>query len=474
MNSANDTNNNELEQTVTIQTKKISEMEKKIGDLYNNQNNFMEMMEKMNNLSFQILDEIRELKEKNYDNQANKYKTSNYNSSNVNYIDSNKHQTRKVTYSSGLNFYNPERHLNVIDETKADLLYSSEKNRNSIINNLQEPEKDKEFARDKSPLNHNILIENNYENKFNRISSKEKYLTNNYFLGQNNNNYYNNSNINQNNKYTIEQENSRYNIRKHSNSRTNTQNNFNSQNNNNNINNNNSKNNSFYTNKFSNINNNFLNDIGDDETIFSISNDINILRNNLNERNNDFNDAAAFGKIMEILPSFFKNEKLFSNFEIKDKTIKRIKSSYDFGYFGIRCRDPLDSSGGKYYFSLYLQNTLKSNIFLGMTSDARMGVPNGYHKSHNTFMYNLSNCDAFLRTNSQMGNFVRKGKTGDIYTFYVDFEFKFIKLFLNGNELSHNNITIYSNENSFYPCIDIKDADDSVSFVDRIILNFSN
>lgn len=473
MKTGKDPNHIELEQTVTTQKNKIGELEKKISDLYNNQNYFIEMMEKMNNLSFQILEEIKELKEKNSENQIsyNQNNNKNYNSSfnynqninnnnnqynnpttnnNSNYLSNNDNRLNaaKSPFSSGSHFYDASKQLNVINETKADLLYSIEKNRNSAGKYLQDPESNREFgSMAKSPFNQFNLIENNYEIKIKKNTQSEK-----------NQNLFSN-------KYYIEQDNSRYKIRKQSLSRTNTQNNFYNQTDKNN--------NSFYTNKFSNLNNNFLNEICDDETIFSLSNDINLLGNNLNEKN-EFCEAAAYAKIMEILPSFFKNEKLFSNFEIKEKTIKKIPSKYDYGYFGIRCRDPLDSAGGKYYFNVYLQNTLKSNIFIGITSDARMGIPGGYHKSHNTFMYNLSNCDAFVRTNSLIGNFVRKGKSGDIYTFYADFEFKFIKLFLNGNELNHNNITVYSNESTFYPCVDLKDADDTVTFVDRIILNFNN
>jgi len=391
----------------------------------------MEMMEKMNNLSFQVLEEIKELKDNRKINNLKNF--------------DHKIQLVKSNYSSAINFYDSKNQLNVINETKGDLLYSTEKNRNSSTKKLVEIEKDNMGYnyQNKNPFKQYSEIDNKYD--FSRSKNLNK--------------------INNNNKYIID-DNSRYNIRKQSTSQANTLNNFYPNNNEN-------KNTSFYTNKFSNINNNFLNEIADDETMFSISNEIHLLRNNLNFDKNEYEDAA-YSKIIEILPSFFRNEKLFSSFEIKDKTIKRILSNYDFGYFGIRCKDPLDSTGGKYYFNIYLQNTLKSNIFFGITSDARMGVPGGYHKSHNTFMYNLSNCDAFLRTNNSIGNFGRKGRSGDIYTFYVDFEFKFMKLFLNGNELNHNNIVLYSNETSFYPCLDMKDAEDTITFVDRIVLNFNN
>ena len=45
-----------------------------------------------------------------------------------------------------------------------------------------------------------------------------------------------------------------------------------------------------------------------------------------------------------------------------------------------------------------------------------------------------------------------------------------MKLFLNGNEINSNFINI-ENENIFYPCLDIKDPNDKVRFVDNIFIN---
>jgi len=458
-----------LENTVITQKKKISDLEKKISDLYNNQNNFMEMLDKMNNLSFQILEEIKDLKERNGENPNGYiFNNNNYNNNtnfNTKYLtyDYNKHLDGKTALSNYRLIGNHKNlNFNAINETKAETRFSLEKTRNISS----------KYSKEKEPFNmrNNYtqynLIENNFDNKVDRKSIEKTLNLYNYKDNSDHDNFL--SNFNKRQTY----------------SRSNTQNNINSNNNINNYSNLNYEknninnvinNNSFYTNKFSNFNNNLLGEGGDDDTIYAISNDINNLRNNLKENNKSAKkEKLSYGKNMEITPSFFKNEKLFNNFDINEKTIKKNYSSYDYGFFGIRCRDPLDSSEGKYYFNVHLQTTNKSNIFIGITSDPRMAVPGGYHKSHNTFMYNLSNSEAYVRTTSQTGNFARKGRAGDIYTFYVDFELKIIKLFLNGNELNSNNITIYTNENKFYPCIDLKDVDDSVSFVDRIILNFNN
>ena len=391
--------------------------------MYNNQSYFMEMMEKMNNLSFQILEEIKEIKEKKNSSSA-----QNFNKKNNTY--------------NNINVYENNKNLNVINETKSDLMYSTDKNKNP--KHLFDTDKNNhgEYAGliSKPYVKYNLL-----ENK-NDLKSSDK---NPYDLNKNN----------LNNKYKPS---TNSDTRKRSGSKGATVNNLN-----------NDKMNSFLTNKYSNFNNNFLNEIAD-ETILSITNDINIFQNNILNDKNDSNEGGSFNRITEVVPTFFKNDKLFCNFEIRDKSIKKVNLNYDYGYFGIRCRDPLRTNGGRYYFNVYLQNTYKSNIFIGITSDARMGVPGGYHKSHNTFMYSLINCDAYVRNNTLIGNFIRRGRTGDIYTFFVDFEFKFIKLFLNGNELNHNNINIYDNQENYYPCIDIKDSEDCISFVDRIILNFNN
>jgi len=421
MKPGTDKNHIDLEETMGSQKKKIYDLEKKIGDLYNNQNYFIEMMEKMNNLSFQILEEIRELKEKNCENENQNYKNHNdkYNpnyNSNLNYD----YNTNQIRRNNNFNNYKNSDYLaktqnknqnNIENDQYANSRYSKEKNRNisSTIKYLNDSSKSRENSVGRLAFNYNN--EPNYNNsKYNTT------LKPNYAKGNNNAN---------------------------------------------------EKTNSFITNKYSNINNNI-----DDETIFSLSNEINLLKNNLNDRNDNNNYP---NNINEIIPSFFKNEKLFSNFEIQEKTIKKVfSSSYDYGFFGIRCRDAINSSQGKYFFSIYLNNTNKSNINIGMTTDARMGIPGGFHDSHNSFMYNLVNCEAYIRASHQPANYSRRGKSGDIYTFYVDFDSNYIKLFLNGNELNHNSITIYQGDSKFYPCIDIKDENDSISFVDRIILNFTN
>jgi hypothetical protein len=528
----------------------------------------MGMMEKMNILSFQILDEIKELKEKNTINTNTNTINNNIDTISQTYSQKNIKQNintntpnkikRQYLNNSCLSYdYLKDQRerdqkdskdfiydLNVINETKRELISSTiKKNNNNIINNntiINNPQsKEPKNYTDYYKTNNNFnfpkfnLLENKYENPQIQKNSndfyKYKYQLDNLNLNQNIklnnlnnlNNFDNETTSNNSGSLSnyVNVTKSKSKSRKLSNSKT--SNNF-YQNYNQNQNKNNSKNNSFYTNKISNINNynlndnendnenyddlNNLNDIynndnnNNDESIHLSSNDIkiNLLRNNLNEKkhensNSNFNfnlntynthnnnnikdkNKDNKNKIYETLPSFFKNEKLFSSFEIRDRVIKKISTSNEFGYFGIRSRDPMEMEclDKKYYFSIYIQNTNKSNIFIGITSDNRMGISGGFHKTHNSLMYNLSNCDAYDRNSVIMGNIARKGRTGDIYTFYVDFEFKFMKLFLNGNEINHNNIKIYSNETNFYPCLDIKDADDCVGFVDRIILNFRN
>lgn len=506
----------DLEDTIATQKNKITDLEKKIGDLIHNQNYFMEMMGKMNNLSFQILEEIKELKEKNFEKEDKKSKSylaydySNHvpiRNNDINKTDNN---------NNNQNSYEP--YFNENKNNKSILNSSSiERNRlNSIENKINK----------NSLYNYSRRInqETNSRDKYNGYDRKNKDINNKY-------GYY--DSLQEKTKSILkfrnlaEQESNiptRLNNnspRKHSNSRLNTYSNNIINPNLNNVY-NEKNNNSFYTNKISNINNNnnnnLLNNNDDcniaDETIQSISNDLKILQTNLNDsksriflnNNNNNNIKNNFNNnlnnsnlnnhsniinnsltvqnnqsaISEIIPSFFKtskNEKLFANFEIQEKTIKKLYSNnqYDYGFFGIRCRDPINSfSNGKFYFSVFLQQTQKSSIFLGMTSDARMGIPGGFHKTPNSFMFNLATFQPFVRGEGQVFDYGRKGRSGDIYTFFVDFEACFMKLFLNGNELSHVRISVGKHEGCFYPCVDVKDAEDTVAFVDRIILNFVN
>lgn len=403
----------------------------------------METMEKMNNLSFQILEEIKELKEKHYD--ANHKKIL----------------SRDTTKQSFLNTCN--RNIKIIQDKNPDTPYRLYSKEHSIIS---KPNYSIENSKDTNDQEYPKYTKISNTTKNYKIIDNNKFV--NYYLNKSNEklalqfNYEND----------ITNDNSKLKHRKVSNTRGSL---MKKKNNNDNL--VNEKNSSFYTNKYSNINNNnAINNLADD-TIGSIKNDINSIKNSFKDKMeyNTIQDHRKedniYLKPTELFPSLFKNERLFINFEIKDKSLRKISSGFDFSYYGIRCRESMDSLGGKYYFSIYLQKICKSNIFVGMTNDARLGVQGGYHKIHNTFMYNLGNGDAFIRNNSLASNIVRKPRSGDVYSFYVDFDMKFIKLFVNGNEINHNDISLYSNEQIFYPCLDMRDPDDCIVFVDKIILN---
>ena len=391
----------------------------------------MEMMDKMNNLSFQICEEIKEIKENNPD------------PSNIN------EDEKKLKPYNTINYYENKKDIITNNSSNDDNLFylPLKKNKNLIpkYNYNYNNQKDKNFDYSINGIDNFSKAE--YLCNKNDMSSNKK---NSEIISQNNYNYKYKLNLNY-----IESNKSH---RKKIQSRPSSVNN-------------NEKNNSFTTAKFSNLNNNFLNDVPDDETMISISNEINILHSNLKDHT-ELNDNGSY-KENEILPNFFENKNLFCNFEINNRTIRKLSNDSDTGFFGIKCRDSLKSLRGKYYFNVYLKNTIRSNIYIGITSDPRIGLNGGYHKTQNTFMYSLSNCDAYIRRSNLIGNFMRRGKTGDVYSFLIDFEFTVMKLFLNGNELNHNNIKILPNENCFFPCIDIKDSGDCVSFIDGMLLNFN-
>jgi hypothetical protein len=375
--SYNNPNKILLEQNV-----QISNLEKKVLDLSNNQVHFKNMIENLNNLSNHILDEVKEIKNrKEKNNNNNKYNENKNNNL------KNKEEFSNIKYQSPIT-----------------------KNR-GIIN---------------FDINSNDLYFTNLNKKYTNIYIKRK----------------ENDNVSHLEKFRFDQE----------------------------------------KNETKSLDRNYLID-KQKKNEFEINNTSNKIYNEniynpMNFNNKKYENNFIQNKKIELLPILFYNEKLFSSFEIKDQSIKKINQKLELGYeyenryFGIRCKNPLPTERGnnKFYFNLLIENSNKLNIFFGITSDLRIGIIGGFHNNQNTIGYNLNNYNGYIGNTIQKSEYSRLGRKGDIFTFYIDFDLGCMKLFLNGNEINNNLVNV-KNENNFYPCLDVKDINDQVRFVDKIFIN---